>query len=55
MITNNVGRNIATPAYPIINSDVLSNNNENIIREMENVGVLQSKKFFSSLKNGKIK
>ena len=33
-----VGRRIANPAYPIMNVEVLSNNKENSVREIENVG-----------------
>ena len=38
-----------------MNSVVLSNNNENMIREVEKVGADHIKKFFVLLKNGRAK
>tara|TARA_Y100000817_G_scaffold115387_1_gene90423 strand:- start:122 stop:277 length:156 start_codon:yes stop_codon:yes gene_type:complete len=47
-----VGMRIANPAYPIMNVEVLSNSNENNIREMENVGAAHIMKLSLFLMNG---
>ena len=53
MITKNVGKRIIIPIYPIMNAEVLSNINENIIKLKENEGAAHIEKFFSFLKKGK--
>ena len=52
IITKIVGMRIANPAYPIMNVEVLSNSNENNIREMENVGAAHIMKLSLFLMNG---
>ena len=52
IITKMVGMRIANPAYPIMNVEVLSNSNENNIREMENVGAAHIMKLSLFLMNG---
>ena len=47
-----VGRRIASPAYPIMNVEVLSNIKENSINEAENVGAAHKMKLSLFLKNG---
>ena len=47
-----VGRRIASPAYPIMNVEVLSNIKENSINEAENVGAAHIMKLSLFLKNG---
>ena len=47
-----VGRRIASPAYPIMNAEVLSNIKENNINETENVGAAHIMKLSLFLKNG---
>ena len=52
IIMKTVGRRIANPAYPIMNVEVLSNNRENSITEMENVGAAHMIKLSLFLING---
>ena len=52
IITKIVGMRIANPAYPIMNVEVLSNNKENSVREIENVGAAHIMKLSLFLKNG---
>ena len=52
MITKNVGRRIAKPAYPIMNVEVLSNIKEKSIREIENTGAAHIMKLSLFLMNG---
>ena len=52
IITKIVGRRIANPAYPIMNVEVLSNSNENNIKEIENVGAAHIMKLSLFLMNG---
>ena len=47
-----VGRRIASPAYPIMNAEVLSNIKENNINETENVGAAHIMKLSLFFKNG---
>ncbi len=51
-ITKIVGMRIASPAYPIMNVEVLSNIKENNIREIENVGAAHIMKLSLFLMNG---
>ena len=52
MIMKNVGSKSANPAYPIMNVEVLSNNKENSVREIENVGAAHIIKLSLYLMNG---
>ena len=52
IITKMVGMRIANPAYPIMNVEVLSNNKENSVREIENVGAAHIIKLSLFLMNG---
>ena len=52
IIMKNVGRRIANPAYPIMNVEVLSNNKENNINDIENVGAAHMIKLSLFLMNG---
>ena len=47
-----VGRRIASPAYPIMNVEVLSNIKENSINEAENVGAAHIMKLSLFIING---
>ena len=55
IITKIVGRRIATPAYPIINVEVLSNARENSISEAAKEDAAHIMKLFSFLIKGNAK
>mgnify|MGYP004294460143 CR=1 FL=1 len=50
-----VGRRIIIPAYPIMNVEVLSNNNENNMRDVEKTGAAHIMKLSLFFKNGNAK